>query len=241
MYHVIGEPPPGVAYPGLYVAPGDFSAQMRWLAAQGYHAVMLDRVYEHWTGDRALPPRPIVLSFDDGHVSHHSHALPILRDLGWPGVLNLAPGRLDGDGELSSSMVHDLIEAGWEIDSHTMTHRDLTIIRPARLLAELLDSRMLIHERFEAPANFICYPAGRFNERVIAAARGIGYRGGTTTRFGLARPTALFTLARVRVDRSDGPAGLEHKLAGLWRKEGEQASGRSAMGRGGLEPPTHGL
>jgi len=46
----------------------------------------------------------------------------------------------------------------------------------------------------------------------VQAAR---YLGATSTRYGLARPEELWTLARVRVDRGDGAAGLRAKLAAL--------------------------
>src|SRR5512133_680872 len=63
MYHVIAEPPAGGAFPNLYVAPSDFTAQMHWLAARGYHAVTLHQVYEYWLRGTRLPSQPIVLSF----------------------------------------------------------------------------------------------------------------------------------------------------------------------------------
>ena len=60
---------------------------------------------------------------------------------------------------------------------------------------------------------FFCYPAGRYDDTVIAAVKAAGFLGATTTREGLATPRHLFTLNRVRVDGTDGVAGLQHKLA----------------------------
>jgi hypothetical protein len=63
--------------------------------------------------------------------------------------------------------------------------------------------------------NFFCYPAGRYNPAVVAAVQRAGYFGATTTNYGLARPGDLFTLARVRMNGSDGVQGLAAKLAAL--------------------------
>ena len=62
------------------------------------------------------------------------------------------------------------------------------------------------------PVDFFCYPAGRLNDTVVAAVRAAGYLGATTTAPGLATPSDMFRLNRVRVDRSDGVAGLAAKL-----------------------------
>ena len=66
---------------------------------------------------------------------------------------------------------------------------------------------------FGVPVDFFCYPAGRLDDTVVAAVRSAGYLGATTTAPGLATPADIFRLNRVRVDRSDGVAGLAAKLA----------------------------
>src|SRR5438045_3464510 len=89
MYHVLAPPQPNDPYPDLYVKPADFRAQVAWLAEHRYHAVTLRQVYDYWRGRRALPRKPVVLTFDDGYHSDFTVALPTLRARRWPGVLNL--------------------------------------------------------------------------------------------------------------------------------------------------------
>jgi peptidoglycan/xylan/chitin deacetylase (PgdA/CDA1 family) len=213
MYHVIAEPPPGAPYPELYVKPSDFAAQMRWLAAQGYHGVTLRRVYDFWRGRRVLPPKPIVLSFDDGYRSDVAVALPVLRARRWPGVLNLVLENLTPVWGARPGMVRKLIAAGWEVDAHTINHLDLTALSADRLKLEVAGSRSEIRKRFGVPADFFCYPSGRYDDTVIAAVKAAGYLGATTETEGLARPSDLFTLRRIRVEATDGVGGLQEKLA----------------------------
>jgi peptidoglycan/xylan/chitin deacetylase (PgdA/CDA1 family) len=212
MYHVIAKPPATAPYPALYVSQPEFASQMTWLARHGYEAVTLDRVYASWHGQRRLPRRPIVLTFDDGSASISRNALPMLRKVHWRGVLNLKLGNVRSHGGITPAQVRRLARAGWEIDSHTISHPDLTTLSPAALRHEVADSRWMIQRRFKAPARFFCYPAGRYDARVIAAVRAAGYLGATTTRSGLARSTEPFELARVRIDGEDGVAGLRRKL-----------------------------
>ena len=212
MYHVIATPPASAPYPELFVSRGDFVAQMRWLAHHGYHAVSLRRVYDYWTRSYALPPKPIVISFDDGYLADYTTAMPVLRSLGWAGVLNLEVNNVR-PGDLTAAQIRGLIRAGWEVDAHTITHPDLRAVGDAQLQREVAGSRAEIRRRFGVPVDFFCYPAGMYDDRVVAAVRAAGYLAATTVNFGLASPSnGLFTLNRVRISGSDGIAGFASKL-----------------------------
>jgi peptidoglycan/xylan/chitin deacetylase (PgdA/CDA1 family) len=212
MYHVIADPPSGAPYPELYVSASGFAAQMRWLARHGYRAVTQRDVWNHWHRGRALPRKPIVISFDDGYRSVAEAALPEMRRNSWPGVLNLTVKNLRVSGGLSESKVRMLIAAGWELASHSLTHPDLTSLDDRTLSREVTLSRAVLRSRFGVPVDFFCYPAGRHDARVIRAVRRAGYLGATTTLEGLARPAEPYELRRVRVSGSDGVRGLAEKL-----------------------------
>jgi peptidoglycan/xylan/chitin deacetylase (PgdA/CDA1 family) len=212
MYHVIADPPAGAPFPELYVSGAAFAGQVAWLAAHGYHAVTLQDAYDHWRIGQVLPTHPIVISFDDGYHSQFATAAPALRRHGWPGVLNLEVRNTERSWGLSPRQVQLLIAAGWELGAHTLTHPDLTKVDAAQLEHEVSGSRAALRARYGVPVNFFCYPAGRLNDTVVAAVRSAGYLGATTTEPGLATPGDPFRLNRVRVDRSDGVAGLAAKL-----------------------------
>jgi peptidoglycan/xylan/chitin deacetylase (PgdA/CDA1 family) len=212
MYHVVSDPQPGAPYPDLYTPKSAFAAQMKALAHRGYHGVTLGRVYDYWKRGYALPSKPIVVSFDDGYLSHYTKAMPVLRALGWPGVLNLEIDNVR-PGDLTASQVRGLIAAGWEVDSHTLTHPDLRTVSDSQLRQELAGSRAYLKKHFGVAANFFCYPAGRYDSRVEAAVKAAGYRAATTTQPGYASPKSLFSLNRIRVDGQDGVSGLLRNLA----------------------------
>jgi peptidoglycan/xylan/chitin deacetylase (PgdA/CDA1 family) len=212
MYHVVSAPQPGAPYPDLYTPKPVFAAQMKALAKRGYHGVTLGQVDDYWRRGYALPSKPIVISFDDGYLSHYTHAMPVLKALGWPGVLNLEVNNVR-PGDLTATQVRGLIAAGWEVDSHTLTHPDLRTVSDSQLRQELVGSRSYLKRKFGVPANFFCYPAGRYDSRVIAAVKAAGYRAATTTQPGLASPKSPFELNRIRIDGQDGADGLLTKLA----------------------------
>jgi peptidoglycan/xylan/chitin deacetylase (PgdA/CDA1 family) len=211
MYHVLGNPPPGTVYPELWVRPADLAGQMTWLQQHGYHVVTLRQVFRYWRDRVALPPKPVVATFDDGYLSDFTVAMPTLRRHGWAGVLNLVVENIK-PGDISAWQVRRLIKAGWEIDAHTLTHADLTTLDGSALQHEVAGSRAVIRKRFAQPVDFFCYPAGRYNTSVVAAVRAAGYLGATTENPGVARPWQAYTLNRIRVNFSDGVGGFARKL-----------------------------
>ena len=213
MYHVVSAAPPGTPNAELWVDRHVFAGEMQALKRAGYRAITLRQAFDAWQHGGPLPKHPLVVSFDDGYLSDYTHAKPVLHALGWPGVLNL---QLDviGPGGLTVHQIRSLMAAGWEIDSHTLTHPDLTTLDDTRLRRELVDSRRQLRRRFGVTADFFAYPAGRYDDRVVAAVKAAGYRGATTTDPGLGTRAQPFTLPRVRVNGSDTPKTLLARISG---------------------------
>lgn len=208
VYHVIGAPTGAPGLEGLYVSPAELRAQVGWLARDGWHAVTLDRVLAHWRTGVPLPPKPVVLTFDDGYPGDWRYALPILRAHRFPGVLNLQIGNL------VPARVREFLRAGWEIGSHTFTHPDLTTVDDATMRREVLHSRLWLERTFGIHVDVFCYPFGRYDARVMKAVRRAGYAAAETENIGWASPAdGLYTLDRVRILPTMGVAGLAASLA----------------------------
>lgn len=213
MYHVVAEPWAGAPFPQLYVAPAEFVAQMRWLDSRGYRAVTLGDVLDAWAGRLRLPPRAVVLTFDDGYRSHYTNVRPQLSRRGWPATLNLDLSNLREPWGLRPWMVRRLVAGGWEIAAHSLTHTDLRTLDARALRRETSGSRLEIERRFGILPRLFCYPSGRYDKRVLAAVAAAGYEGATTVEAGLASAERPFELRRLRIDRGDGARGLAVELA----------------------------
>jgi peptidoglycan/xylan/chitin deacetylase (PgdA/CDA1 family) len=207
-YHVLGDPDESQEYPELFVARPDFRHQLEWLDSHGYQAVTLEQVEEAWFQGGTLPPKPVVLSFDDGYRPQFTFALPQLRKHGWAGVLNL---KAEGS-DLYESNVKAMIAAGWELASHTVDHSDLTTLGTEELEFEVAESRRLLRHEFGVPVKNFCYPAGEFDPTVIAAVEAAGYVGATTEIPGYAGKGSPYELARFEILRSSGVAGMAADL-----------------------------
>ncbi len=211
MYHVINPPPEGAKFPGLYVDPEEFEAQMEALKRAGFHAVTMDQMLANWTRGAPMPEgKPIVVSFDNGYQSQLTKALPVLRRLGWVGVENIQlTGLPPSQGGLSHSQVSQLVREGWELDTQGISHADLITLDARALHEQVAVAREELRKRYQAPVNWFCYPSGHYDATVVAAVKAAGYVGSTTVVPGWAGPTEdPYRLPRLRVLGGTSPGAL---------------------------------
>ena len=217
VYHVVNTQPAGSSTsPKLYVPAADFSSQMQALKHGGWHAVTLNQVQAYWTRGTSLGPgKPIVLTFDNGYASHYTNALPVLRTLGWAGVVNLLVNGLPpSEGGLSDTQIRGLAAAGWELDTQGLSHANLTSVSSAQLTAETASARQTLRSRYGVPVNWFSYPSGDYNATVIAAVKAAGYLGASTVNPGWASPHQdRFRLPRLVVTGGTTPSQLLGEIA----------------------------
>jgi peptidoglycan/xylan/chitin deacetylase (PgdA/CDA1 family) len=206
VYHDLGTPPPSEPYPGLYVSDSDFEAEMAWLHHHGYQAVTLDEVMGAWYHGGTLPSKPIVITFDNGYIPQATFAPSVLSRYGWPGVLNEITA-----GHLDDARIRRLLRIGWEVDSHSVNHPDLTTLDPSELRYQLVASRRFLQRTFHIASDSFCYPSNRYDAAVIAAVRAAGYTNATTENSGYATRADPFLLDRFEIE--GGVSELESDLA----------------------------
>lgn len=207
VYHALGTPPPSEAYPGLYVSRREFRKEMAWLAAGGYQGVTLDEVERAWYHGGTLPGKPIVVTFDNGYPEQVRFAPSVLDRYGWPGVLFEIT-----EDHLTPPYIRPIIAKGWEVDSHSATHPNLTQLSDAGLADEVAGSRRHLQRTFHVPSNNFCYPSSVYDNSTIAAVRAAGYRGAVTEEPGYASRDRPFEMNRYEIEGGQGVEGLAADL-----------------------------
>jgi peptidoglycan/xylan/chitin deacetylase (PgdA/CDA1 family) len=216
LYHVINSAPASTNSPQLYVPVSEFTAQMQALKAAGWHAVTLDRLEAYWAHGTPLGTRkPIVVSFDNGYASQYNNALPVLKQLGWVGVVFISVNGLPtSEGGISDSQIRGLVSAGWEIDSEGMSAPDLTALGTSSLQTALTGSRQTLQSTYGVHANWLAYPGGHYNPTVTAAVKSAGYTGGLTSVAGWASGQEnLDALPRLTVAPGTSASALLQQIA----------------------------
>jgi peptidoglycan/xylan/chitin deacetylase (PgdA/CDA1 family) len=216
-YHFIDNAPPspfrGPLAREMTVSAKSFNRQMTALRAKGYHTVTPYQVYRAMAGLAPLPPRSVVLTFDDGYRDNYTNVFPILQRHGFTATFFVITGEVGRQGYMSWAELQGMSAAGMLIESHTVTHPVLTRIPLLAVRRELVQSRQALWHNLGIDARVLCYPYGTYNSSVIDAARAAGYVMAFTTRAGLVmEPQAIFALPRVPVGHHEGPVAFLRSL-----------------------------
>jgi len=174
------------------VTTAAFAEQLAWLAGNGYQTITVAELFNAFYYDLLLPPKPVILVFDDGYVDVYEHAFPILKERGFRATIAAITGFVEQPGYLNWEQVKEMSAAGFEVVSHTATHANLAALSPEEARRELADSRRAIEENLGRPAQFFVYPYGEpfvkgseeARQMVLGLLRETGYVGALTTSSG---------------------------------------------------------
>jgi peptidoglycan/xylan/chitin deacetylase (PgdA/CDA1 family) len=169
----------------ISVSPLAFREHMRILRDGGFSGIALGRLLEAWTGGAALPPRPVVLTFDDAFRNFDEVARPVLQAAGFSATVFAVAGRCgatnDWPGQLarvprlpllSAAELRGLGAAGFEIGSHGLTHAALDGLPASDVEREVVGSKRALEDMLGRPVRLLAYPYGRSSADVrgLAAA-----------------------------------------------------------------------
>lgn len=185
MYHHVQPLPPGAGREerNLTVSPQRFEADLRALKAAGCHVLTM-RQGQLLLLRHQLPPRAVVLTFDDGYEDNYSIVWPLLHKFGYVGTFNLVYDSLSAAGHMNRQQAKEMAAAGNEIGSHTVSHTPLPHLDSAHLRLELTESKQKLQALVGGPVTTFCYPEGRYNTHDVRAVKAAGYQVAMTVESG---------------------------------------------------------
>ena len=221
MYHQItASPPPG--YTRYTVTPGQFGRQMRWLSARGYTTLTLDALRRCRAGTQPWPPRPVVITIDDGYAEAVRYALDVLQVHGFTATVFLVAGAMGGSSswDMGVSMpvagwdaAREMVSAGFTCGSHSITHARLDTLAPDACAREVRESRLRLEDGLGVAVTHFAYPYGAVNADVRRLVAESGYVTGCSATLDLSseRDDELL-LPRVLIVRGDSFADFVCRL-----------------------------
>ena len=161
--------------------PSAFAAQLDWLVAHGYTTILPRDLAAHWDLGAQLPPRPVIISFDDGSPSWTRTVLPLLRTHHMVAEFYLTLTAI-ANRDVTWAQIRQLAQAGMGIGAHDVHHVQLAMLgrtKPAASAAvmwrEVHDARLTIGAHIGMPPDSMAYVGGGFNAELVALVRRAGY------------------------------------------------------------------
>lgn len=210
LYHYVRPHPDRASDPlgyNLSVPPDLFEQQLAYLAGQNYTTIrLIDLVSYLRTGQPALPPKSIVLTFDDAYESAYTQVLPSLRKYGMIGTFFVPSGFVERElpGYMNWAQVKALYDAGMEIGGHTVNHADLTLKTPAQAEQEIAQARQMIEDKLGDRVQVFAYPYGHSTARIEAITARY-YLASTNSNNGVVQTSDnLYQLKRITINGAWG-------------------------------------
>jgi peptidoglycan/xylan/chitin deacetylase (PgdA/CDA1 family) len=217
MYHYVSPLPPAAdAYRiDLTVEPELFKAHIQYLKSAGYSSVSLYEVDQALRTGSSLPPRPVVLTFDDGYIDHYTYVFPILQEFSFTGTFFIITGFADNNypAYLSWQQIKTMSDAGMNMEAHTKNHADLRQRSRDFLIYEVVGSIESLNAHTALNSRFFAYPVGQYDEATLALLSETPIWRALTTQHGALHTTDnRLEMSRIRIHGNTGVAGLEQLL-----------------------------
>ncbi len=259
LHHRVSPSFPGLPDPPHNVTPDVFREQLVGLLAAGYRFVKLKDVLEARRMGKPLPPRSVVLTFDDIYESVYRHAFPVMKELRVPGVAFVSTSFLDSQEPfpfdewslkyrpqlapedyrpVTTDQCREMLASElFEFGAHTHTHTDLRG-RPDVFCSDVSQSAAIVRELFQLEDVAFAFPwgstaNGNAGGELTTAARKAGVCCALTTDGELIDLSTddEFNWGRFVVFSWDTPATLAAKLSGwyAWARNLKQYLGRRPL------------
>ncbi|GAA2947187.1 MULTISPECIES: polysaccharide deacetylase family protein [Streptomyces] len=222
LYHAVVDDPPGWIAE-FTVTPRQFADHLDAIADSGRTPVTISAIADHLAGRAPLPPRPVLLTFDDGFADLPGPTAETLAGRGLPATAYLTTGAITPGGRsllppapmMTLDRAAELERSGMEIGSHTVTHAQLDTLSGKDLAYELRTSKAVLEDALGHEVRHLAYPHGYNSPRVRAMSARAGYETATAVRHALSSGhDERYRIARLIVRRTHTVADVQGWLAG---------------------------
>jgi peptidoglycan/xylan/chitin deacetylase (PgdA/CDA1 family) len=176
-YHRFEDKP----HDSLAIAPAEFHAQMQALKDNGIAVISMKDLLAWRHGEKSIPAKSCVITIDDGYTSGYNVAWPILKEYGYPFTMFIYTNYVEVGGKsMTWAQLEEMRDAGVDIESHTVSHRDLRHAPAGQdynawLHNEIYTSKDILEQHLGIKISVFAFPYGTFNEVVRKMALDAGY------------------------------------------------------------------
>mgnify|MGYP000911672203 CR=1 FL=1 len=158
------------------VFPEEFEKQMRYLRENDFNIVSLKK-FRQYLINKSLPPKTVLITFDDGYQDNYFNAFPILKKYSLPATIFVTTGNIGKKNKIRDDVLEML---NWDhikemeesnlidFEPHSVSHQKLSKIEIAEAEREIIDSTDIVEKKLNKKCLFFAYPYGAYNDKVLS-------------------------------------------------------------------------
>jgi peptidoglycan/xylan/chitin deacetylase (PgdA/CDA1 family) len=175
---------------GYTVTYQTFKNHMKALADSGYHTVLPDQLYDYLVYGKALPEKPVMITFDDTDEDQFTLGKSEMDKYKFKGVYFIMTIAMNKPHYMSSEQIRQLSDEGHVIASHTWDHnRTDRYITGDRMIpvgnkqmkfndwdVQLTQTKKKLEQITGKKIDYFAYPFGVWNAAGIPEIKSRGYK-----------------------------------------------------------------
>ena len=162
-----------------YVSPATLESDFQALQQNNIYTVSNAEAYKILTTNTKPAEKMIWLTFDDGYQDFYDSAFPLLKKYKFHATSFVIISKIGQPGYMTAAELKEMHNSGYvDIQSHTVSHSDLSVMSDAQQTAELQQSKTYLDQLLGQDTITICYPSGSHNASTPTISSNLGYKMG---------------------------------------------------------------
>lgn len=158
-----------------------FAEQMEHLGEHKFEVIGISKIIQQSMNREKLKRHSVAITFDDGYESFLLNAYPFFKKSNYEVTIFVIVDKIGKARFLTWEQLRMLNKEGIDIQSHTLSHHPLEIQSEKEILKELVISKQILEEKLSKKIEYISFPQGSYNSKIIEMARQVGYLGCLTS------------------------------------------------------------
>lgn len=166
----------------LNITPYTFEQEVLTLKNAGYIFMTAKDLGDFLDGKTAMPPKPVILTFDDGHRDFYTDVLPVLKKYNIKATAYIIAGFTGGTDFMTQQQIQDIISSGLvDVGAHTIHHISLKGKKASLVANEIEGSKQMLEQTYNIKVVSFAYPNGAFDQQAIDIVKNAGFSTSVST------------------------------------------------------------